>query len=206
MMHRGPKGAAQSVWAKAFAQLSQCELDERLRISAFAGASMISRALLAHGANPLATDEDGVTALLAAADSGAAMCIEALASVSDHGARDNAGRTALHRAAQSEECSVACLQLLLAYDEAAKHQDNEGNTALMIACVEQEWEIVELLLGHSDILASNHQGEAAVDIARKHQNAQIIDGLAEAAAVAVERAEMEKSSAPAKAPTHVIRL
>lgn len=189
-----------------WSELGQGDLNARLIISAFAGAAMAVKALLAAGASPLAADDDGVTALMAAADGGSAMCIEELGGVSDHGAIDQAGKMALHWAAGSEQWSILGLRRLLANGAAARHQDNEGNTALITACVDKPRDFVELLLERSDAMARNAQGHSALDVAKKHKNAKLIEILAAAEAVALERAQLEQSAAATATATHAMRL
>ncbi len=126
-------------------------------------------ALLRAGADPLAADKFGQTALHCAG----AACIEALLPGSDAGARDSDGQTPLmHAAARNAEC----VSLLLPASDPRAEDDSE-QTALHIAASRGEPESVELLAPLSDLDARDGDRLTALMVAARGGDARAIKAL-----------------------------
>ena len=119
--------------------------------------------LLKAGANPLAKDGGGMTALMRAAQGCSAECVRELLPVSDALAVNNDGYTALMRAAYSG--SAECVRELLPVSGALA-VNNDGWSALMWAALSCSAECVRELLPESEALAVNSKGETAFDLAQ----------------------------------------
>lgn len=130
-----------------------------LMIAAELGRPKMVRDLLPHG-GARASALDGSTALMLAASAGCARSVDALLRESDPLARDRSGSDALMRAAsldgRGDSASLARM-LLPTADPLAR--DAFGSTALMRAAAAQNYGAVIELLGDSDLLAANRQGD-----------------------------------------------
>lgn len=103
----------------------------------------------------------GRTALMLSCVEGEAAFVELLLPLSEAGASDRDGETALMLAAFGHP---RCVELLLPLSD-PKVRDADGWTALMWAAASGSEECVELLLPHSDAHAANASGLTALDIA-----------------------------------------
>lgn len=103
------------------------------------------KSLLAKGVNINATDEDGETALMEAADSrrGTETVRVLIANGADVNLADEDGETALMRAA--DEGNKATVELLLQAGANPQARDEDGETALDKAQDERHREVVDIL-------------------------------------------------------------
>ena len=126
-------------------RVAQNRKDANLRGWAEDGNISEFQAWLDVGANPNAANEDGGTALMAAAFGGNAEIAKILlAKGANVRAEDNVGNTALMIAAQEGHVEVA--KVFLAAGLNANTSDNDGYTALMTAGQGSKYEMVRLLL------------------------------------------------------------
>lgn len=129
--------------------------------AADAGSVACVKLLLSSG-NPLAQDVDGNTALIHAAVSRKsprqAEVAEALAPLSNAGAKNNRGSTALIQAAASSNPKlVAVLAAAAPWGES----NLSGQTALMLACAVGCSRSANILLGKADVFAKDAGGKMA---------------------------------------------
>ena len=93
--------------------------------------------------------------------------------------KDSTGTSALHRAAVLGTSGL--ITELLKLKASIDSQDEEGNTALMLAVAVTEVDAVKLLIEKgADINLKNLLDETALDIAKKSKNADIMDLLKKA--------------------------
>jgi len=120
------------------------------------------QAALANGAEVNAQDEDGTSALMAAAAKGYTKIVqELLAKGADVNAQDEDGYTALMWAAWNDDIEI--VSTLLAKGAAVNAKDGGGNTALMLAADNDHLEIVSALLAAgADVNAQDKDGHTAL--------------------------------------------
>jgi len=117
--------------------------------------------LRACGASVKERDRNGDTALMLAAQAQDADCVELLLPLSDVGAKNNRGETALMHAAGA---GIAVMKLLLPRSD-PKSVSRNGRSALMFAVGATNLECVNALLPVSDVLAMNNKGADAFEMA-----------------------------------------
>ncbi len=124
--------------------------------------------LLSKGAEVNAKNENGETALYAAAWSGDKNIVELLiAKGADINNKDKIGKTVLMSAVDAESSNKGIIELLISSGVNINDINNSGWTALMDAAYRGKKEIVELLvLKGADINLKNNSGKTAADLAQ----------------------------------------
>jgi ankyrin repeat protein len=161
--------------------------------AAEAGIAEKVKLLIAAGADVNVQGPGAESGVLAAATSGCIGCVEALiAAGADVNAKDSDdGTTALMRVAgasyeangagrpsvqrNSTNSNLASLRVLLAAHADANLQDNDGNTALMLAVQFGTADQVRALIAAgANVNSRNKRGESALDLAKSGQIAAIL--------------------------------
>jgi excisionase family DNA binding protein len=140
------------------------------------------KALLAAGADPNVSDDEGWTALMLVTVKGHLdVARELLTAGADVHAKNHKGWTALRFAVSMDDAEA--LRLLLETGADVNEPDAEGDTALMQAAREKSTESLRLLLANgADVNLRNRSGETALKIATSHGYHDIVRVLKEAGA------------------------
>jgi ankyrin repeat protein len=89
---------------------------------------------------------------------------------------DDTGSTALHYASEAGDDEIEIITMLLEKHAKLNIQDEDGATALMLAAAGGHVKTVKLLLEHgADASLKNNDGETAQQIAKKKDNAALLD-------------------------------
>ena len=145
--------------------IRQPDIDNRLISSIAEGSVDEVSSLLAQGASPNATTENGMSALMLSASLGKANCVELLIS---EGAEVNArmegnGFSALMFAVHCESDSLEIAEQLVLYGADIDGRDDCGNTALMVAIETDKHEHAAFLISNgADIDTANDEGITAL--------------------------------------------
>lgn len=141
------------------------------------------QSLLALGANPLAQSVDGNTALMLAVNRGCLAAVSALVEVSDLGARDCKGQTALMKAASRSQKQGGggdgMVKIIMAHasDASIQAKDDSGLNALMRAVYEDNVEPCGALLSKINPNDMDDKGRTALMLALSYSDDQIVDQL-----------------------------
>jgi ankyrin repeat protein len=166
----GGGGSGHGMWGSDFE-------DDFIRLCPYATPEEIKLAIRG-GANVNAKEDDGLTALMAAAYKNEypeviSLLLKAGADVS---AKEDDGLTALMRAASNKNPKITSLLLEAGADVNAK--DNDGNTALMIASEYGDAAVVsQLLKAGAEVNAKNNDGYTALMRASKSSDRDIVSLL-----------------------------
>jgi ankyrin repeat protein len=149
----------------------QRRLDSDLMNAVRCGRTFLVELYLSKGANPNATDDSGLPAIISAAYSRNAGHIRALAAAgADVNTKDKNGKTALMYCV---ECFADdAVDALLECKADPNIQDNDGNAALMYTAEFGQVNMVEKLLkAGADVLLLNNDSESACDLLKKRGTA-----------------------------------
>jgi serine/threonine-protein phosphatase 6 regulatory ankyrin repeat subunit B len=148
-----------------------------LRNVAYSGYVELVRALLAHGADVNARDNDGATALHLAAEGNAELVEELLSHGADVNARDNSDCTPLHYAVNKNiEPAKRLLQTRRAL---INPQDDLGRTPLHLSAYGKYHRMTRLLLRYgASVTIKDSYGMTQMEILEEHGDVEIevIDG------------------------------
>lgn len=153
--------------SKAANEYEQRRLDSDLMGAVRLGSTMMVEIALAQGANPDATDDTGMPAIISAGHSRNAAHIRALvAAGADVNTKDQHGKTALMYCV---ECFAdEAVDALLECKADPNIKDNDGNAALMYTAEFGQVNMVEKLLkAGADVLMLNKDGMSACDLLKK---------------------------------------
>ena len=178
--------------AKARDDYEQERLDSELMSTVRSGSTIMVEVHLSRGANPNATDADGLPAIISAAYSRNAGHIRALvAAGAEVNTKDKDGRTALMFCV--EGFANDAVDALLECGADPNLKDNSGNTALMYTAEFGQVDMVERLVrGGADVLSLNNDGESACDLLRKRGSTfrdEFVDGIVFDSAEAARKAD-----------------
>ena len=157
------------------------ELNEKLIRAANVGYLEEIKRLIKSGADVNVADNQGRTALHAAAGTSLYLSKNTevvkmlIAEGADVNAADNQGRTALHAAAGTSlylSKNTEVVKMLIAKGADVNAADNQGRTALHIAAEEGHAEIAELLTLDADVLVDIN-GRTALHIAAERGRAEV---------------------------------
>lgn len=132
------------------------------------------KTLLRLGASPLATDEDGWTALMMAADDGHVGCVKVLVGVSNADQQDRWGQTALMIAGFENRAN--CVGILADVSD-AKMVDERGWTALRHAAMRGGLESVKMLAKKKAVKNSGPVWEEALSAAEEAGHAEVAEWM-----------------------------
>ncbi|MEZ0224175.1 MAG: ankyrin repeat domain-containing protein [Alphaproteobacteria bacterium] len=153
--------------SKAANEYEQRRLDSDLMGAVRLSSTIQVEVHLSRGANPNATDDSGMPAIISAAHSRNARHIRALAKAgADVNTKDKHGKTALMYCV---ECfAVDAVDALLECKADPNIPDNDGNTALMYTAEFAQVDMVDRLVkAGADVLILNKDNESACDLLRK---------------------------------------
>jgi ankyrin repeat protein len=172
-----PKGTFND---KARNDYEQRRLDSDLMGAVRCGSTIMVEVHLSRGANPNATDDSGLPAIISAAYSRNAGHIRALAAAgADVNTRGQEGKTALMFCV--EDFANDAVDALLECGADPNLKDDSGKTALMYTAEFGQVDMVERLVkGGADVLALNNDGESACDLIRKRGSTfrdEFVDGI-----------------------------
>jgi ankyrin repeat protein len=137
-------------------------------------------AILTQGANVDATDRDGTTALMFAAQQGYTEIVRVLieAGANLNLPRKRYGLTALMLAASEARADV--LQTLVAAGADVNAKNDDGSTALMIAAHKGHLMVVQILLGAgADVNLQDKDEDSALKLAAQEGHSSVVKALLE---------------------------
>ncbi|KAF5618686.1 ankyrin repeat domain protein [Fusarium sp. NRRL 52700] len=147
--------------------------------------------LLQSGADVNTSDMDDLTPLHVASSKGLTDMVEILIQKgADLNVKDVAGRTPLHTSAARGHFRVT--QLLIQHGADVGSRDNSGRNTLHHACFSRDVEIVNLIIGSSQIQMldeADHWGSTPLSLAARFGEADILSALIDTGAVEVESSD-----------------